>query len=156
MHDKLLKMMAKKKDAKPMSDMEKKAKLDSVNELRQAAQEAMGGKLDGLKTVKVASDSTEGLKRGLDTAREVMSGPEHDDMVEQAESDKGVPFNKEHDELSGHMNEDESSEEESPEHEASESSEEEASEHPEMSHEELDAELERLMALKNKMGSKKA
>ena len=37
MHDKLLKMMAKKKDAKPMPDMEKKAKLDSVNELRQTA-----------------------------------------------------------------------------------------------------------------------
>jgi len=170
MHAKLMQMMAKKKDAKPMSEMEKKAKLDSVNELRDAAQEAMGGKLDGLKKVSVLSDSSQGLKHGLDKARQVMSGAEDQDLMEQAESNKADPFEKSHDELSGHMNpHDERSKhmmseggdvesEESPEHEASESPEEESSEHEEddMSEDEINQELERLMELKKKMESKRS
>lgn len=86
MKEKMMKMLAKKKDLHPA---QKQAKMDVVNELRQMASEAMHDKMDGLKKVSVMSDSKEGLKHGLDKAKEVVSGDEMDQMKDHAENDLG-------------------------------------------------------------------
>lgn len=86
MKEKMMKMLAKKRDLHPA---EKQAKMDVVNELRQMASEAMHDKMDGLKKVSVMSDSEEGLKHGLDKAKEVVSGGEENQMKDHAENDLG-------------------------------------------------------------------
>lgn len=86
MHDRMSKILHKKRD---LSENEKKAKIDVVQHLRDMASEAMGDKMDGLKKVSVMSDSPEGLKEGLDKAREVVSGPEMEEMKDHAENDMG-------------------------------------------------------------------
>lgn len=116
MSDKFGKMM-KKKDKK-IDGVEKDAKMSVLSSLRDMASEAMGDKLKNLKKVTVASDSEEGLKKGLEKAEEIVEG--------------GMP-----------KMEDES-EEETEELESSE----EENEYSDMSEEELDAKLEQLMKLK--------
>jgi len=69
------KMMEKKKASK-MSPVEKDAKMNVLEDLRNHAMKAMGGKI---KKVTVASDSKEGLEKGLDMAKE---------KVEEVESDE--------------------------------------------------------------------
>src|ERR1035441_3143084 len=103
MHKKLHEMLAKK-GSKPMSENEKHAKIGVLGDLKKMAEDAMGDHMSGMKKVSVMSDSKEGLKHGLDTAKHVMSSPEMDDMVDQAESNKANPHAKSHDEFSGHMN----------------------------------------------------
>lgn len=72
MHENFLKMLAAKKKARPMSDMEKKAKLQVLGDLASQADNAMSGKIKSLKKVTVASDSEEGLKKGLEKAEEAL------------------------------------------------------------------------------------
>lgn len=83
MHDKLKKMMEKKRDLSPS---EKNAKMDAIHEMRGAAAEMMGHKMDGLKKVSVMSDSKEGLKKGLDKARGIVSHGQEDQMKLDAEA----------------------------------------------------------------------
>jgi len=99
------KLMEKKKHEGKghMRPEEKKAKVGILEDLKNAMSEHMSGKLGGLKKVTVASDSKEGLKKGLEKAKEI----------------------------TGHMPEGEGEDEESPVHEASESVDEEAAEHEE-------------------------
>ena len=128
-------MEKKKKDGGKMRPEEKEAKMGVLENLKQAMTESMSGKLGGLKKVTVASDSTEGLKKGLDKAKEI----------------------------TGHLPESESEEDsESPAHEAAESVEEETAEHEagseesedeECTPEEIDAKIQKLLALKKKMKS---
>lgn len=83
MDAKLMKLMAAKKNAKPMSDVEKQAKKSVLGELSSVAKEAMGSKLNGMKKVTVASDSPEGLKKGLSMAEKLAGkeeGMEHEGM----------------------------------------------------------------------------
>ncbi len=132
-----------------MPEHEKDAKMSVLEHVRQMAQDMMKDKLDGgMKKVSVASSSKEGLKEGLDKAREMMGNNESED---------GMMHGDEH----GDLESEESGE--SPMHEASESAEEEMSEHEEghedeedMSEEELDKKLAELMAKKKKMESKKS
>jgi len=129
--DKFAKMLEKKKKmGREMSDVEQEAKMNVIKDLRDEASSKMGEKLGNLKKVAVMSDSKEGLEKGLDKAKEMMAN-----MPE------------------GHM------EEESDAHEGKETPEEEALEGHEdmenMSEEELDAKLQELMALKEKMKSSK-
>ncbi len=83
MHEKLMKMMAKKRDLSPS---EKKAKMDAVHEMRGAASEMMGDKMDGLKKVSVLSDSKQGLSKGLDKAKQIVSQDQQDQMSSDAEA----------------------------------------------------------------------
>lgn len=75
--------LQKLKDLKKskMSNLEKDAKSSVLNSLKDLAQSEMGGKLKGLKKVTVASDSEEGLEKGLDLAKEKIS--EMPEMEEQ-------------------------------------------------------------------------
>ncbi len=95
MQDKLAKLMAKKK-GKPMDDLERQAKMNVVKELGCSAADAMKGRLAGLKKVTVASDSKEGLAKGLEKAEEMISpeGKEEseemgEDMAEDAMDGEG-------------------------------------------------------------------
>jgi hypothetical protein len=163
-----MKMLGKKRD---LSEHEKNAKMDVMNEMRNEAASAMHGKLGGLKKVSVMSDSSEGLKHGLDKAKQILPdqedeegmahggvvGDEHemDEMTAEAEN----PYHdndmaKAEHAFPDHQDE---SEEEDPDHEGEESPEEELSEeHPSneghgMSSDEIDERLKHLMALKEKL-----
>lgn len=78
MKDKLMKMMAKKKESGDMSEPEKKAKMSVLEELQKMATEAMGEKLHGMKKVQVAGSSDEALEEGLDKAKELIGGEEEE------------------------------------------------------------------------------
>ena len=82
LHDKMMKMFGKKRD---LSDVEKNAKMDVVKDMRDHAAKAMHGKLDGLKKVSVMSNSSEGLKAGLDKAKGILGGHEEQDLLNDAE-----------------------------------------------------------------------
>lgn len=150
--DKLQKLMKKKKGSE-MSDMEKKAKMSVVGELRGMASEAMGDKLSALKTM----GSKPKLKEGLEKAKQIL-GAGHDGYNEDP--------NVSHSKLFGQG----TAEEEAAESPAEEKSEEDMGDEGEvdahmgklrsdgedqMSEEELDAKLEHLMNLKRKIHAKK-
>lgn len=122
MHDDKMMKMLKSKKGKELSAPEKQAKMSVLKDLHEMASKAMGEKLQGLKKVTVASDSKEGLEKGLEKAQELVGGPGE----ESAEADEEAQEASE-----------EASEGEAPE--------------AEMSEEELDAKLAELMALKEKM-----
>lgn len=148
MREKMMKMLAKKRDLSPV---ERHAKMDVVKGLKDSVSEMMGHKLDGLKKVSVASDSSEGLKHGLEKAHDIVSGPEHAEMLKDAED----PYS-EHSYSEGGEVEDE----ESPEHEASESPLEEEEEHEGDEFEgldiaDIDSKLQKLMEVKKRLESKK-
>lgn len=83
LHDKFNKMLSKKKD---ISDNEAKARGDVLNDLQGMASEEMGKKLQ---KVSVMSDSKEGLSKGLEKAKQIVSSPEMDGMVDHAENPYG-------------------------------------------------------------------
>jgi hypothetical protein len=66
-----------------MSDMEKSAKMSVLKDLKQQANEALGGKLKGMKKVSVLAKDEEGLEKGLDKAKEIVGGME--EMSEESE-----------------------------------------------------------------------
>lgn len=68
---------------KKLSPMEKKASSTVLDELRKHAQSKMNEKMKGLKKVTVASDSEEGLKKGLEKAEEVLDDTEDMEETEQ-------------------------------------------------------------------------
>ena len=70
------KLMELKGGKKPMSDIEKDAKLSVLKGLRSEAMGSMKDPLAKLKKVSVASDSAEGLKEGLEVAEEAIEGEE--------------------------------------------------------------------------------
>ena len=96
--DKLL-----KEKGKPLSSESAKVMKDSLHGLNEMIKDGLGKDMEGLKKITVASNSTEGIKQGLDAAKE---------KVEEASTKK-----------EGESSEHEK--EESPEHEKSESSTEE-------------------------------
>lgn len=100
MMDKLARLIEKKK-LRPLDEDEQAAKLGVIDELRGAAKEAMGGRVKGLKEVKVASDSKEGLRAGLDKAEEVLDSEGSDDLEHEAmeSEDKEMSEHKSIDEM---------------------------------------------------------
>ena len=138
--DALKKIEMLKKHKKELSPVEKEAKGSVLKDIQALAQKAMGGKLGGLKKVEIASNSPEGLKKGLETAQEVVEGlPEGSGLDKMAK---------------------EGSEEIHPDHEASESEEFEAGEEEgllegEESEEELDAKIKELLEKKAALSHKK-
>lgn len=57
--------------AKKLSPMEQRSSSKVLDELRKHTQGLMKGKMDGLKKVTVASDSKEGLSKGLELAKKL-------------------------------------------------------------------------------------
>lgn len=82
MNEKFQKMLAKKRD---LSSVEKSAKHDVLKDLRSAASEALGERLDGIKKVSVSSNSPEGLKQGLDKAGQIVTKSQEEGLIEDAE-----------------------------------------------------------------------
>lgn len=82
----------KKKGEGEMHPSMKKAKMGVLKHLSDMASEAMGGKLHGLKKVTVASDSEEGLKHGMEKAKDIVEGglpeAEESESPEMEESEK--------------------------------------------------------------------
>lgn len=120
--------MNMKKKGKMLSDEEKEAKMSVIKAMRDEAQDQMGGKLASMKKVTVASPDAQGLKEGLDKAKELIDAKNQmhgvDDENEEAEEAQESPESM--DEYEG------------------------------MSEEELNMKLQKLMALKQKMEQQKA
>ncbi len=73
MHEKLMKMMEKKK-AKKLSPVEQKAKMGVLKELKDDMSSEMGGNLKDMmaKKVSVMASNKEDLEKGLDKAKELV------------------------------------------------------------------------------------
>ena len=86
----LLKKKAEEQAGEPKNPKSMEAKASAIKNLMQSLKEVMGGELqDGLKKVTVASDSPEGLEKGLDLAKKVvptgMGELEEDELGESSE-----------------------------------------------------------------------
>ena len=129
--------------AKKLSPMEQKSSKTVLDELRKQTQGMLKGKMDGLKKVTVASDSKEGLSKGLDLAKKIAGHPmeEGSDAEEASESPEMEASEDASDEAS-----------ESPEQEYGEESDgsEISPEEEAMSAEQLDNHIRCLQALKFK------
>jgi len=83
MHGKFMEMMKKKKGGE-MSGIEKDAKSSVIQEMKKMAEDAMGDKMKGLKKVTVASNSPEGIEKGLEKAKEIISQmPQEEESSEE-------------------------------------------------------------------------
>lgn len=69
----LLKMKKMMGDMSTLSDVEKEAKMRVMQALRDDMSDLLKGKLKGLKKITVASNTEEGLKKGLQKAEEILS-----------------------------------------------------------------------------------
>ena len=134
---------------KKLNEIEKKAGSKVLDELRKHAQSMMSGKMKGLKKVTVASDSPEGLKKGLNIAEDIVGKKSGSELTK---SPLGEVFGKSKVEK---LDESHPSEIEGlggEEHELEESDEFEAGEmegeEENLSEEELDAKIKHLMSLK--------
>lgn len=135
MYDKFLKkkMMSQAADSAMMGDDEKQAKMSVLNQLRDMANQELGGKLKGIKKVSVMSNSPEGLEAGLDKAKDVVEdhssiSPEETDGNEHSENmepQEGLEDMDEHAAFEQEL-------------------------HPEMSEAELDRKMAELMMMKAK------
>lgn len=95
MHKMLEKMMEKKKQGgKVLSPTEMKAKLGVVEDLKKMAEDAM--KDQGLKKVSVASDSPEGLKEGLEMAKDKVTEMSSDHEAPDAEDEEPMSDAEDH------------------------------------------------------------
>lgn len=137
--------------AKKLSPMEQKASSKVLSDLRGTAQDMMKGKMNSLKKVTVASDSKEGLKKGLELAKKIAGKSEESDS-QFDDSEESCPACSKSPCECEESDEEESSE--SPELEASEDESSEPShvspEEEVMSAEELDRRIQALLALKAK------
>lgn len=155
MMQKFQKMLEKKsKGEKPLSDMEKEAKMSVIDEMRKMADDQMGGKLDGLKKVTVAANSKPGLAEGLDKAKQILGhGEEGSDDEEASESPEMEQAEEEtHEDLDGDNEEGESPEHQEAVlgHEAPNAEDMTEDSHPD----EIDKKIQELLALKEHIKSK--
>jgi hypothetical protein len=121
--------------AKKLSPMEQKASSKVLDALRKETQGMMKGKMDGLKKVTVASNSPEGLKKGLDIAEKI-AGKAIDEKEVANDSD--------------FLEEDSEENDESPKEEESEVESGSEGGDEDLSVEELDVKIKELLALKAK------
>jgi hypothetical protein len=87
----LLKKKAEEQAHSPVDSSKMEAKAAAIKNLMEEMKSLMGSDLkDGLKKVTVASDSAEGLKEGLDKAKEIASGNISDEFpMEESEEEAG-------------------------------------------------------------------
>ena len=134
-------MKKKMQEGKQMDPLEKDAKLKAVHEMRKMATDEMSEPLKHLKKVTVASNDPEGIKMGLDKAKEMLG---HGSMEEEGSPEEEASESPHEEQM-----EDMHPEMEMSEGEGSEKEEEQ------MSPEELQAKIEELqMMLKEKQHSK--
>lgn len=82
----MLKKLKEKKEPKMMDSIEKESKLGILQDLMSQADEMMGEKLKtGLKKVTVAAPTSEGLKKGLEKAEEIVEAKEEPEAEEAEE-----------------------------------------------------------------------
>lgn len=139
--------------------MEQKAGSTVLDALRKQTQGMLSDKMKNLKKVTVASNSPEGLKAGLDKAKEIVTNKNGSDLTK---SPSGEIFGKSKGQEMKPADEKEiEGLDESPEEEASETPEFEAGEQEEMGEEEcktpeeVDRKIDELMALKKQLLAKK-
>lgn len=131
--DTLKKIEMLKKGKKEMSPVEQKAKSSVISDIQALAAKAMSGKMqNGLKKVTVASDSKEGLKEGLDKAKDITSEMPNGEESMEHEGSESEDF--EAGEMEGMH---------------------EGSELDAMSEEELDQKIQELLAKKKELEAKK-
>lgn len=73
------KMMGEKGKTTDSDEMKKKAKMDMVRELRKLATDAMSNDMKDMRKVSVMAKDEEGLKMGLDKAKEILKKKEDDE-----------------------------------------------------------------------------
>jgi hypothetical protein len=119
--DKIKSLLARKlKEGKKVKPEEMGAKKSVLQELRADMAEKMGSKLGGLKKVSVAAPDSEGLKKGLEKAEDLVEGMEglqdqseeysdgaEEEMLEEAEESDAMAMPEEMSEESDRMSEDE-------------------------------------------------
>lgn len=89
-HNALAKLMKKKEGAEPLDENYKNAKMSMLEALRDEMHGMMKGDLDGAKKVEVLSDSAEGLKHGLDKAKDIVAEKaSEDEESPEHESEEG-------------------------------------------------------------------
>lgn len=88
---KMEKLMEKKKDSgKELDPMYKDSKMSMLKALHKEMSDMMAGGLkdhQGMKKVEVASDSPEGLKHGLDKAKDLLEGSDEEEAGESADEE---------------------------------------------------------------------
>jgi hypothetical protein len=87
MKELMAELMKKKKEGKEMDPSEKKAKMGILGQIRDMAAQSMGDDVKGLKKVTVASSDPEGLKEGLDKAKEMIASKGDEEESEPAGGD---------------------------------------------------------------------
>lgn len=90
-------MFGKKKE---MTPAEKKAKLSALGEANKMATGMMKDGLSGLKKVTVASDSKEGLEKGLEKAKDIVDEEDSNPFGKSKKDDNSNPFGNSSDEES--------------------------------------------------------
>lgn len=81
----MLEKLMKSKKASKMNDVEKDAKVSSLEKMKQAMEDMMGDKLrDGMKKVTVAADDEQGLKEGLQKAKDLIANGQHDESDDES------------------------------------------------------------------------
>lgn len=114
---------------KPMSPSEKKAKLSALKEAHGMASDMMKKGLSGAKSVKVMSDSKEGLEKGLDMAKKIVD--KEDPMLGEDQMEDSEMGEKMEDAQEGY--------------------EDQQDESMPMDEDDIDAQIEHLMKLKEKL-----
>lgn len=125
-------MIFNKDKMKSLSESEKKAKMTPLKEAHRMACDMLKDKVKGLKKVTIASDSEEGIKKGIKKAEEVFGMRKSED-----------------EEMGEHESEDEEMGEKD-EAEASEYEDQQEESEP-MDEAEINAQIEHLMKLKEKL-----
>jgi len=98
----LLKKKAEEQAHSPVDSSKMEAKAAAIKNLMEEMRSLMGSDLkDGLKKVTVASDSSEGLKEGLDKAQSLM-GEMPEEESEEEESMESPEFEASEDESAEH------------------------------------------------------
>lgn len=88
--EEMLKALMKKKGKEEIDPKMKDAKMKVLKEIHSMASDDMGEEIKGLKKVTVASPDQEGLEKGLDKAKELVSGAEgaEEEKPESLEEEK--------------------------------------------------------------------
>ena len=135
-------MIFNKDKMKSLSESEKKAKMTALKEAHGMASDMLKHKVKGLKKVTIASDSEEGIKKGIEKAGEAfgMRKSEDQDMDESESEDQEMGEQESEDQEMGERDEAEASEYEDQQEESQP-----------MSVAKINAKIEELMKLKEKL-----
>lgn len=143
--DKLVEMLKKKKaGGHELSETDKSAKMNVLDDLKSHAQDMMGDQMKGLKKVTVASPTKEGVEHGLDKAKEILHNVPFEDKDEIQGDDADTESDYEEPDT-----ESDSDESEVDQH-TPDAEPEDKGAHDHLDEHQLDAKIQELMALKEK------